>query len=88
MTYLHLFLYQELFTAVYPNYGVLGWYSVGEEVCTFLPLNVLYEFNSSWKKSLYMMVDLLRGWFYSQTNATVQSEPTFFAYEPEGSGRI
>ncbi len=31
----HFFLYQELFTAVYPNYDVLGWYSVGEEVSTF-----------------------------------------------------
>ncbi len=44
---LHFFIYQELFTAVYSNYNVLGWYSVGEEVSTFLPLNVLSEFNWS-----------------------------------------
>ncbi len=34
------------------------------------------------------MIGLLRGCFYSQANTAIQSEPTFIAHEPKGSGRV
>ncbi len=74
--------------AVYPKYDVLGWYSVGEEVIsTFLPLNVLSEFNQLKFKPPYV-IGLRRGCVYSQANAAIQSEPTFLTHEPKGSGRV